>query len=105
MPASAPPMSAVGIKWVSAYPGNASSGLPQVSGLMIMNDIASGIARAVLDSSVITVARAAVASVLAARFLARPDSDTLGIALEDVVVAKEVVDRARSCGGGMVLPR
>ena len=79
MPASVPPMSAVGIKWASAYPGNASLGLPQVSGLMIMNDIASGIASAVLDGSVITAARTAAASVLAARFLARPDSDTLGI--------------------------
>ena len=79
MPASIPPMSAVGIKWVSAYPGNASLELPQVSGLIILNDLPSGIARAVLDGSVITTARTAAASVLAARFLARPDSDTLGI--------------------------
>jgi len=79
MPASLPPMSAVGIKWVSSYPGNASVGLPQVNGLMILNDIDSGMARAVLDGSVITSARTAAASVLAARFLARPDSDTLGI--------------------------
>jgi len=79
MPANVPPMSAAGIKWVAAYPGNVSLGLPQVSGLMILNDCDSGMARAVLDGSVITAARTAAASVLAARFLARPDSDTLGI--------------------------
>ncbi len=79
MPASVPLMSAAGVKWVAAYPGNASLGLPQVTGLMILNHSDSGLARAVLDGSVITAARTAAASVLAARFLARPDSATLGI--------------------------
>jgi len=79
MPASVPAMSAAGVKWVAAYPGNASLGLSQVSGLMILNDCNTGLPRAVLDGTVITAARTAAASVLAARFLARPDSDTLGI--------------------------
>ena len=79
MSASVPAMSAVGIKWVAAYPGNAALGLPLVSGLMILNDVDSGIAEAVLDGSVITASRTAAASVLAARYLARRDSDTLGI--------------------------
>jgi len=79
MPASVPAMSAAGVKWVAAYPGNASLGLPQVSGLMIVNDCNTGLPKAVLDGTVITAARTAAASVLAARFLARPDSDTLGI--------------------------
>lgn len=79
MPASAPSMSAMGVKWVAAYPGNASLKLPQVSALIILNDSDSGQARAVLDGSVITAARTAAASVLAARFLARADSGTLGV--------------------------
>lgn len=79
MPASVQALSAVGMKWVSAYPGNASLGLPQVSGLMILNDPETGIANAILDGSVITASRTAAASALAARYLARPDSDTLGI--------------------------
>ena len=79
MPASVPLMSAVGVKWVAAYPGNSSLGLPQVSALILLNDSESGQARAVLDGSIITAARTAAASALAARFLARPDSDTLGI--------------------------
>ncbi len=79
MPASVPAMSAAGVKWVAAYPGNASLGLPQVSGLMILNDCSTGLAKAVLDGTVITAARTAAASVLAARYLARSDSETLGI--------------------------
>lgn len=79
MPASVPSMSAAGVKWVAAYPENASLGLPQVSALIILNNSDSGRARAVLDGSVITAARTAAASALAARFLARPNSAVLGI--------------------------
>ncbi|MFC2095861.1 ornithine cyclodeaminase family protein [Candidatus Bipolaricaulota bacterium] len=79
MPASVPPMSTAGIKWVSAYPGNAALSLPQVNGLIILNDLNTGLPVAVLDGSVITSARTAAASALAARYLARPESESLGI--------------------------
>jgi ornithine cyclodeaminase/alanine dehydrogenase-like protein (mu-crystallin family) len=79
MPASIPKLSAAGLKWVAAYPKNAARGLPQVSGLMILNDPETGIANAILDASVITASRTAAASALAARYLARRDSETLGI--------------------------
>lgn len=79
MPSSIPEMSAAGLKWVAAYPDNAALGIPQVNGLIILNDPDTGLATAVLDGSVITAARTAAASALAARYLARSDSTTLGI--------------------------
>jgi len=71
MPASIPGMSAAGMKWVAAYPDNAALGIPQVNGLILLNDPDTGLATAVLDGSVITAARTAAASALAARYLAR----------------------------------
>jgi ornithine cyclodeaminase/alanine dehydrogenase-like protein (mu-crystallin family) len=79
MPACVSPLEAAGIKWISAYPNNSRLGLPQISGLIILNDLNTGLPRAVLDASAITAARTAAASALAARYLARKDSHRLGI--------------------------
>lgn len=79
MPASIPPLSAAGVKWVSAYPHNASRGLPQVCATIILNDIESGLPIAILDGALITAARTAAASALAARYLAKRDATTLAI--------------------------
>jgi len=79
MPASVHAMDAAGMKWVSAYPANRDRGVPQVNGLMIMNDPETGVPYAVLDGVAITAARTAAVSALSARYLAREDSETLGI--------------------------
>jgi alanine dehydrogenase len=50
------------IKWVSGYPSNQALGLPYITGLMIVNDAATGIARAVMDAGEITAVRTAAAS-------------------------------------------
>ena len=74
-----PGMQAAGIKWVSAFPGNAAQGLPYVSGLMILNDVKSGLPYALMDATWITAYRTAAATTLSARYLARPESSTAGI--------------------------
>lgn len=79
MPASIPSMGAVGIKWISAYPGNRARGLPQIAGLLIVNDPETGLPVAILDAAWITAQRTGAASALGAHYLARPDSRTLGI--------------------------
>ncbi len=79
MPASIPSMGAVGVKWISAYPGNPALGLPQVSGLVVLNDPETGVPYAILDAAPITTTRTAAASVLAALHLARDDAETLGV--------------------------
>lgn len=54
----------VALKWVSGYPQNPSKQLPYIAGLIVLNDPATGLPRAVLDGGEITAARTAAASAL-----------------------------------------
>jgi alanine dehydrogenase len=60
------------MKWVGAYPGNPGRGLPYISGLIVLNDSASGLPVAVMDGAEITAARTAAASGVSIRHLAHP---------------------------------
>ncbi|OGU05133.1 MAG: hypothetical protein A2W29_02385 [Gemmatimonadetes bacterium RBG_16_66_8] len=79
MPAHIPAMRAAGIKWVSGYPENVKRGLPYVSGLVILNDDETGLPTCVMDCTWITAYRTGAATALSARYLARPDSEVVGI--------------------------
>jgi ornithine cyclodeaminase/alanine dehydrogenase-like protein (mu-crystallin family) len=79
MPAYIPSMQSAGIKWVSGYPANSRRGLPYISGLLILNDPETGIPCAVMDCTWITAYRTGAATALSAKFLARPESETVGI--------------------------
>jgi ornithine cyclodeaminase/alanine dehydrogenase len=79
MPAFIPSMQSAGIKWVSGYPENYKRGLPYISGLLILNDPETGIPSAVMDCTWITAYRTGAASALAAKYLARPESETAAI--------------------------
>ena len=43
MPAYVPALESAGIKWVSGFPQNPAKGLPYITGLLILNDPATGI--------------------------------------------------------------
>jgi ornithine cyclodeaminase/alanine dehydrogenase len=79
MPAWVPAARAAAMKWVSAFPGNRARGLPQISGLIVLNDPDTGLPEAVMDCTWITAMRTAAATAVAARRLARPESSVLGI--------------------------
>jgi len=79
MPAYIPALKSAGIKWVSGYPENYLRKLPYISGLLILNDVETGIPYAVMDCAWITAYRTGAASALAAKYLARSDSKTAGI--------------------------
>ena len=79
MPAFIPSLKSAGIKWVGGYPDNHKRGLPYITGLLILNDTETGIPYAVMDCSWITAYRTGAASGLAARHLARSNSETAGI--------------------------
>lgn len=79
MPAYIPALRSAGIKWVSGYPENQKHGLPYVSGLLILNDVETGLPYAVMDCTWITAYRTGAASALAAKYLARPESKVAGI--------------------------
>jgi ornithine cyclodeaminase/alanine dehydrogenase len=79
MPAFVPSMAAAGVKWVSGFPQNMSRGLPYISGLLILNDPQTGIPLTVMDCTWITAMRTGAATAVAAKYLARPGSHTVGV--------------------------
>jgi ornithine cyclodeaminase/alanine dehydrogenase-like protein (mu-crystallin family) len=79
MPAYIPSMKSAGIKWVSGYPENFKRSLPYITGLMILNDVETGIPYAVMDCAWITAMRTGAASALSAKYLARRESESVGI--------------------------
>lgn len=59
----------LGIKWVAGFPENRARGLAAINAVVILNDAASGLPRAILDGTSITAQRtAAVSGVAMARF-------------------------------------
>ena len=66
------------LKLNANFPANREAhGLPTIQGAMLLCDGATGALLAILDSIEVTRRRTAAATALAARFLARPDSETL----------------------------
>jgi ornithine cyclodeaminase/alanine dehydrogenase-like protein (mu-crystallin family) len=79
MPAFIPALQAAGIKWVGGYSENHKQDLPYISGLLVLNDVDTGIPYAVMDCTWITAYRTAAATALSAKYLARPESSRVGI--------------------------
>jgi ornithine cyclodeaminase/alanine dehydrogenase len=79
MPASIPVQKAAGMKWVGGYPDNSKRGLPYITGLLILNDPETGVPVALMDCTWITAQRTGAATAVAAKYLARSESATVGI--------------------------
>jgi ornithine cyclodeaminase/alanine dehydrogenase len=79
MPAHIPSLGAAGLKWISGYPENHRKGLPYITGLLVLNDPETGVPIAVMDATWLTAKRTGAATAVAAKYLARPDSATVGI--------------------------
>ncbi|KLK91339.1 membrane protein [Microvirga vignae] len=65
-------------KWIGVAADNDERGLPNVNGLIVVSDFTTGVPVAVLDGNSLTVLRTAAMSALAASYLARADSSTIG---------------------------
>jgi ornithine cyclodeaminase/alanine dehydrogenase len=79
MPAYIPALKSAGIKWVAGFPENYKRNLPYITGLVVLNDVETGLPLAVMDCVWITGMRTGAATALAAKYLARPESDVAGI--------------------------
>jgi len=77
MPSAVP--GAAGVKWVNVHLRNHELGLPSIMGIIIYNDATTGYPLAIMDATEITAYRTAATSAIASRYLARPDSHTLGL--------------------------
>ena len=67
----------IGVKAVTYFPTNAGGATPTVNAGYLLFDGRTGRLAAALDGDELTVRRTAAASALAARYLARPDTDRL----------------------------
>ena len=79
MAAYVPGMEAAGLKWVAGYPENQKKNLPYISGLLILNDPDTGLPLAIMDATWITAKRTGAATAVAAKYLARKESSSVGI--------------------------
>lgn len=77
MPAALP--GCAGMKWVNVHPKNPSLGLPSVMAILIYSDPETGYPLAIMDATEITAYRTGAAAAIASKYLARPDSHTVGI--------------------------
>jgi ornithine cyclodeaminase/alanine dehydrogenase len=79
MPAYIPALESAGLKWVSGCPENSKRGLPYITGLLIFNDVETGVPLAIMDCIWITGMRTGAATAVAAKALARPESSVAGV--------------------------
>ena len=70
---------AVGLKWVSGYPGNVEKKLPYILGLMILNEPSTGYPVALMDCTWVTEYRTGAASAVAAKYMAPEKGEVLAI--------------------------
>ncbi len=69
-----------GVKWVNSHPDNTREHqLPTVMGVYILNDPQTALPLAVLDGTYLTAMRTGAAAAVASRFLAPPESTSLGL--------------------------
>lgn len=67
----------VALKLNGNFPGNPARGLPTIQGAILLSDGNTGSLLAVMDTIEVTLRRTAAATALAARYLARPESNTI----------------------------
>jgi alanine dehydrogenase len=77
MPAALP--GSAGVKWVNVHPENPSRGLPSIMAILVYSDPETGYRLAVMDATEITAYRTGAAAAIASKYLARRDSQKIGI--------------------------
>ena len=91
----------VGMKWVAGFGSNNSLGLPAINAVVILNDAASGLPRAILDGGPITALRTAAVSGVAIRRFAPV---VAGRAPRAALIGAGVQGRSHLAVLGRVLP-
>ena len=69
----------LGMKWVSYFPGNFARGLPDSTGIIILNDPEIGLPCCIMEGMYVTFIRTAACAAVAAKYLAPRPPKTLGL--------------------------
>lgn len=69
----------VGLKWIAGYPTNQKSGLPNVTGLLVLNNPDTGLPVCVMDAAYLTAVRTAAASAISCKYLSPDRVDRIAI--------------------------
>jgi len=67
------------LKWVNSHPKNPKLGLPSVMAIIILSEPKTGVPLCIMDGTYATNLRTGAAGAVAAKYLARKDSNTVGI--------------------------
>jgi len=78
MPAYLEGLDLAGVKIVTVHPRNPEKGLPTVMALLVLNSPETGAPVSVMGATYLTSMRTGAAGAVAAKYLARPKSDTVG---------------------------
>ncbi len=79
MPSYMKKLGAAGVKIVNVHPNNRRKGMPTVMGVIELIDVETGFPLAIMDGTLITAWRTGAAGAVAAKYLARKDSGTMGV--------------------------
>ena len=79
MPGYLPKFESLGCKYIMAWFDNPKKDLPSLGGLIVLNDLATGLPMAIMDTSWISNVRTAAVTAIAIKYLARRNAEVLGI--------------------------
>jgi alanine dehydrogenase len=79
MPAWVDDVRALGLKWISYFPGNSQKGIPDSSGIIILNSPDDGRPCCIMEGMHITFARTASCAAIAAKYLLASPPKSLGL--------------------------
>jgi ornithine cyclodeaminase/alanine dehydrogenase len=79
MPGYLPKFKALGLKYVMAWFDNPAKNLPSLGGVIILNDLETGLPNAIMDTAWISNVRTAAVTALSIKYLAPKNAEVLGI--------------------------
>ncbi|KWV43515.1 ornithine cyclodeaminase [Rhizobium altiplani] len=68
-----------GLKWLAGYSSNHRIGLPNITGLLVLNDPDTGLPICVMDAAYLTAVRAAAVSAITSKYLSPPHVDSIAV--------------------------
>ncbi|KUM26750.1 ornithine cyclodeaminase [Mesorhizobium loti] len=68
-----------GLKWVAGYSSNHKVSLPNITGLLVLNDPDTGLPICVMDAAYLTAVRTAAASAITSKYLSPPNVGRIAI--------------------------